>query len=73
MVNERVWCDGVKHRVMVEVVTFIETPDQHFIHYVEGEAKQVASEVAKLELSKSPGASMYLEYCCDKCKEVTNG
>ena len=67
-----VTCTGEEHRAMIEVVTFTEVPDSHFSTYINGDIDKVVSEVKKLKESASPGASLYVSWCCKKCEEAIN-
>lgn len=73
MTTEQVWCDGTKHRVEMDVVTFIEQPDQVFRSFISGTIDEVKSKIAEINAGKNPNASVFYEYCCDKCKEEANG
>jgi hypothetical protein len=65
-------CDGVNHRAEVDVVTFIEQPDQIFRTLIMGDVETIRSKVQEMERDKSPNASVYIDYCCDACKEMAN-
>jgi len=73
MTNDRIFCDGKQHRVEVDVVTFIEQPDQVFRTLVVGDEQHVRESVDKIKQDKAPSATIFYEYCCDACKEVVNG
>jgi NAD(P)H-flavin reductase len=66
-------CDGVNHNVTLDVVTFVEIPDEHFRTYIAGDIGMVKSTAAELKAKASPKASLYFDYCCDACKEAVNG
>jgi hypothetical protein len=67
------WCDGTNHKVEMDVVTFIEQPDQVFRSFITGSLAEIKAKVAEINAGKSPTASVFYEYCCDKCKEESNG
>jgi hypothetical protein len=73
MGDDRIYCDGKQHRVEVDVVTFIEQPDQVFRTLVIGDEEHVRESVAKIKEDKAPSATIFYEYCCDACKEVVSG
>jgi hypothetical protein len=73
MGDDRIYCDGKQHRVEVDVVTFIEQPDQVFRTLVVGDEEHVRESVAKIKEDKAPSATIFYEYCCDACKEVVSG
>ena len=73
MTDDRVWCEGENHRVEVDVVTFIIQPDQVFRQFVVGTADEIKQRLKEMRDTKSPNADMFVEYCCDKCKEEDNG
>ena len=75
MTNEQpsISCNGENHRVRIDVVTFIEVPDERFMLDVYGDSGKVSNDVAEFRSKVNPNASVYYEYCCDACKEAVNG
>jgi hypothetical protein len=63
-------CDGINHRAEVDVVTFIEQPDQIFRTLIMGDVETIKSKVLEMERDKAPNTSVYIDYCCEACKEV---
>jgi len=66
-------CDGVNHKVIVDVVTFISHVDQHFQNYVTGSAADVRKQLKDIAGKKAPSAEIWYDYCCEDCKEATDG
>ena len=66
-------CDGTNHRVVVDVVTFIQHVDEHFQYFVTGSKQDVVSKIAEINSTKAPSTDVWYDYCCDECKEVVNG
>lgn len=66
-------CNGQEHRVRIDVVTFIEVPDERFMFDVYGDNGKISNEIAEFKAKVNPNASVYYEYCCDACKEAVNG
>lgn len=76
MTEEKVYelkCDGKNHRVMVDVVTFIEMPDERFMYDIYGDKDKIKQDVAAFKAKVNPNASVYYDYCCEECKEATSG
>jgi hypothetical protein len=73
MTDQERMCDGTNHRVVVDVVTFIQHVDEHFQYYVTGSKQDVATKIAEINSNKAPSADVWYDYCCDACKEVSNG
>ena len=73
MTDDKVRCDGTLHRAVLEFVTFTEIPDSHSSAIVEGTIESVRETVAEMKSEVSSNTSVYVDWCCDACKEVTNG
>lgn len=66
-------CNGVDHRVRIDVVTFIEVPDDRFVLDLYGKEDKIKHDIELFKAKVNPKASVYYDYCCDKCKEEANG
>lgn len=66
-------CDGINHNVKIDFVTFITRPDEVWRRVAVGNLDEVQTQVQQYKQDKSPDVDMFLEYCCDKCKEAVNG
>jgi len=66
-------CDGINHKVIVDVITFVQHIDEHFQNYVTGSLSDVRKELREIAETKSPSADIWYDYCCEDCKEETNG
>lgn len=73
MHDDRPKCDGTNHNVILDVVTFVELPDEHFRTYLAGDIGTVKSAADSIKSKASPQASLYFEYCCASCKEAIDG
>lgn len=62
-------CDGVNHHVKVEFVTYYTLPDNVWRKWANGTADQVKEEVAKLKSIAGKDTSVFIDYCCEECKE----
>ena len=71
--GKKIECDGINHRAQIDFVTFIEHPDQVWRKYAIGSVDQVKEVVANYKAEKSPSVDIFVEYCCEKCKEEANG
>lgn len=71
--NPELWCDNDNHKAEVDIVTYILHPDEVIRQLVVGSAKDIAATIKDMEDRKAPSASLFVSYCCDKCKEVVNG
>lgn len=66
-------CNGTEHRVRIDVVTFIEVPDDRFVLDLYGAEDKIKADIAKFKSDVNPRASVYYDYCCNACKEATSG
>ena len=66
-------CDGINHSVKIDFVTFITRPDEVWRRVASGNLSEVTGQVNQYKQDKSPEVDMFLEYCCDKCKEAIDG
>lgn len=66
-------CDGINHKVIVDVVTYISHVDEHFQNYISGSIGDVRKQLADIASKKSPSSEIWYDYCCEDCKEVANG
>jgi len=75
MSSEAVWCDGTTHRAEIEIITFVTVEQAENVNrtLVIGDKDTVMSKLKELKESSSPSESIFIEYCCNKCKEVANG
>lgn len=73
MIDDKVRCDGELHRAVLEFVTFTEIPDSHTSAIVEGTIEAVRETVADMKSQANSSTSVYVDWCCDECKEVANG
>lgn len=72
MADETQKCDGTNHRIALDVVTFIEMPDEHFRTYITGNVDTVKQAALEFKRQASPSASLYFDYCCKECEEAVN-
>ena len=71
--DQKVSCNGTEHRVRIDVVTFIEVPDDRFVLDLYGVEDKIKEDIAKFKSDVNPRASVYYDYCCNACKEVADG
>ena len=70
--DNEVVCDGVNHHVKLEFVTYYTLPDNVWRKWANGSAEQVKQEVAKLKAETDNDTSVFIDYCCEACKEEDN-
>lgn len=70
--EQKLQCNGTEHRVRIDVVTFIEMPDERFLVDLYGNKDKVKQDIQAFKAKVNPNASVYYDYCCEDCKEVVN-
>lgn len=65
-------CDGINHHVKVDFITFISHPDHVSRQWVNGTADIVTETIRQYKQTKDPAVDMFIDYCCDACKEESN-
>jgi hypothetical protein len=75
MASDAVWCDGTTHRAEVEVVTMVVVEQAESINrtLMVGSESTIANQLQQLKDGSAKNESIFIEYCCDKCKEAVNG
>ena len=66
-------CDGVNHHVKVDFITFISHPDSVTRQWVNGTTDTVIKTIKQYQAAKAPDVDMFIDYCCEACKEASNG
>jgi uncharacterized alkaline shock family protein YloU len=72
-IDGKIECDGINHHVKIDFITFVQYPDNVWRRYATGNAEQVKQTVADYKASKESNVDIYVEYCCQACKEEDNG
>lgn len=72
-VDGKVSCDGINHHARIDFITFIQVPDNVWRQYAAGSVEQVKEIVAGYKAKKEPSVDIFVEYCCNACKEESNG
>jgi len=71
--EEKNSCDGINHHVKIDFVTFISHPDEIWRKWATGTVDKIIQEIKDYQANKGPNVDMFIDYCCDKCKEEANG
>jgi hypothetical protein len=67
--DDEVSCDGINHHVKMEFVTYYTLPDNVWRKWANGTIEQVKEEVSKLKATVDDDTSVFIDYCCEACKE----
>jgi hypothetical protein len=70
--QEKNICDGTNHHVKIDFVTFIEHPDEVWRKWATGTVDKIVQEIKNYRDSKAPNVDMFIDYCCEACKEANH-
>jgi hypothetical protein len=70
--GKEIECDGINHHAKIDFITFIQHPDQVWRKYAAGSVQEVNKVIADYKAEKAPSVDIFVEYCCEACKEAAN-
>jgi len=61
------------HMLIIDKVEWIEAPGHTDNYRIVGNLETIVEKVKQIQDTRTKNVSLFIEYCCDTCKEAVNG